>query len=257
MGNGNSAPPQSPVQSETCLDQPIYWVDSRGMSCTNYADYQWCTQDGDYGDGWDDDWGSFSNYADEDGVDASQACCLCGGGNEFGMGLSKNLRFPEGYTMQLDGQFEVTSGNEGCANGYFFQEGDVPGRGTIDGRGGFEVVSSNCDSCASLCDSAATCKSYECSPSTLRCNLNTVQSPTQGMHQDFLFCSKGAVSKLCTFTLLWAGNGGGGGQFTSLLSLHSHHNSTRITTPTPHLTPPHNAHMHHKPSHTSPQVPCQ
>ena len=49
-------------------------------TCQKYKDSKWCTLDGGYGTGWLSSYGSFSTFANSEGVDASQACCACGGG---------------------------------------------------------------------------------------------------------------------------------------------------------------------------------
>jgi hypothetical protein len=54
------------------------WRDKDDARCIDYADYYYC-QNGGYGSGWHESWGPFSDYA-VDGIDASQACCACGGG---------------------------------------------------------------------------------------------------------------------------------------------------------------------------------
>ena len=37
----------------------------------------WCTADGEEGDGWGEWWGSFEDY-EVDGLSAKDACCGCG-----------------------------------------------------------------------------------------------------------------------------------------------------------------------------------
>lgn len=67
-----------------CLDRPN-WVDSYGYTCKLYADGQYCTADGGFGPGWDPSWGSdYRAYTSADGIDATQACCACGGGLRIG-----------------------------------------------------------------------------------------------------------------------------------------------------------------------------
>merc|ERR1712039_745031 len=72
-----------------------------------------------------------------------------------------------------------------CANGYYFQIGDIPGNGI----GGLQQVS-NCNECGKLCSDRSTCLSYECSPTELKCNLNNVANPTAGAYGDYNFCTK-------------------------------------------------------------------
>ena len=75
-----------------------------------------------------------------------------------------------------------------CEIGYTNVTGDIPGWGSIDGRGYGASVAS-CAACASLCDDTAGCRSYECSPTALLCNLNDVALPTKPISfLDFAFC---------------------------------------------------------------------
>ena len=69
--------------------------------------------------------------------------------------------------------------------------GDVAGFGTINGRGGDEVVASQ-DACANLCSAESSCKSYEFSPATNKCSLNTVATPDLPIiiYEDYIFCAK-------------------------------------------------------------------
>jgi len=61
----------------SCADQPD-WLDVTGESCASYVSNQWCTSTGGFGPSWTD--GAFSLFADKNGIDATQACCGCGGG---------------------------------------------------------------------------------------------------------------------------------------------------------------------------------
>ena len=63
-----------------------------------------------------------------------------------------------------------------CGSGYIKTNGDTPGWGRVGGRGGGERVST-CPACGKLCDGQSACKSFECSPKDLRCNLNHGRSP--------------------------------------------------------------------------------
>ena len=69
--------------------------------------------------------------------------------------------------------------------------GDVANFGTINGRGGGEVVA-NQDACADLCSAESSCKSYEFSPATKKCSLNTQATPDLPLIQfeDYIFCAK-------------------------------------------------------------------
>jgi hypothetical protein len=56
------------------------WLTSEGNTCKEYVEYQWCTSSGGYGVGWMPEWGVFTNFVDEYGFGANDACCVCGGG---------------------------------------------------------------------------------------------------------------------------------------------------------------------------------
>ena len=57
------------------------WVSKHGFSCEDHEKQGLCTNKGELGHGWDAAWGSsFADEADGDGIDATQACCQCGGG---------------------------------------------------------------------------------------------------------------------------------------------------------------------------------
>merc|ERR1719229_156058 len=80
--------------------------------------------------------------------------------------------------------------NGECANGYYPQIGDTPGRGIVDGAGFAEQVH-NCNECAKLCSDRDNCLSYECSKTQLKCNLNTGADPLlTKAHGDYAFCTK-------------------------------------------------------------------
>ena len=76
-----------------------------------------------------------------------------------------------------------------CADDYKVMTGDVGGWGKIGSRGGGESVE-DCDRCAYMCSGIAACRSYECSETELRCNLNTDSKPTHMDYKDYMFCSK-------------------------------------------------------------------
>eukprot|EP00667_Euglena_gracilis_P010632 EG_transcript_10842 len=66
-----------PLPTPGCTDLPG-WADSENASCAEYAANFFCNPDGSKGLGWVPSWGSFANYADKTGIDASKACCACG-----------------------------------------------------------------------------------------------------------------------------------------------------------------------------------
>ena len=64
-----------------------------------------------------------------------------------------------------------------CGKGYTLKHGDVPGWGKIGGHGGGESVA-DCNGCAAFCDQQKdACKSYECSETEKKCNLNPQDEP--------------------------------------------------------------------------------
>jgi hypothetical protein len=112
------------------------WRDKDEARCIDYADYYYC-QNGGYGPGWDESWGPFSDYA-VDGIDASQACCACGGGTSS---PSRDIN-PSGVGSGPDsgsashagsGSFEDASGGSGWGSG--------SGSASHAGSGSFEDAS--------------------------------------------------------------------------------------------------------------------
>lgn len=63
-----------------CVDTPKGWASSTAVNCQQYAERKWCTFAGKYGTGWKKGYVSFAKWANK-GVDATQACCVCGGGS--------------------------------------------------------------------------------------------------------------------------------------------------------------------------------
>jgi hypothetical protein len=70
----------STFRETTCMDKPLGWADKDGDTCAKYKSNKWCKPDGSNGIGWTSTAGSFSDWANSAGVDASQACCACGAG---------------------------------------------------------------------------------------------------------------------------------------------------------------------------------
>eukprot|EP00928_Gymnodinium_smaydae_P052294 TRINITY_DN360_c0_g2_i1.p1 TRINITY_DN360_c0_g2~~TRINITY_DN360_c0_g2_i1.p1 ORF type:complete len:4395 (-),score=487.31 TRINITY_DN360_c0_g2_i1:145-13329(-) len=67
--------------SKQCVDFPKDWADVEHSNCSKYEAKTWCTKDGLPGSGWRTTFGSFKDYA-VDGMDATSACCACGGGRQ-------------------------------------------------------------------------------------------------------------------------------------------------------------------------------
>ena len=78
-------PPQSVGATTTSVvnDGDKYvWIAQNGKTCEDYEVEKLCTSDGGFGTGWDQRLlGEFADYANTEGVDATQACCVCGGGS--------------------------------------------------------------------------------------------------------------------------------------------------------------------------------
>jgi len=70
-----------------CTDYPPSWTDSEGDACYIYKSLQFCTEYGEMGEGWSNDWGDFESFT-RDGFDASDACCACGGGSYSNQGFN-------------------------------------------------------------------------------------------------------------------------------------------------------------------------
>jgi hypothetical protein len=62
-----------------CKNSVKGWKDTRDQDCEDYAEGEWCTRHGRYGDGWLDEWGNFEDLA-VGGKSATEVCCVCGGG---------------------------------------------------------------------------------------------------------------------------------------------------------------------------------
>ena len=68
------------TSSTVCVDTPKGWASSTAVNCQQYAERKWCNDTGGYGTGWKKGYVSFAKWANK-GVDATQACCVCGGGS--------------------------------------------------------------------------------------------------------------------------------------------------------------------------------
>jgi len=59
------------------------WMDAKDKDCQDYAEGEFCTRHGGYGDAWLDEWGTFEDVSVK-GKSAKEACCVCGGGDREG-----------------------------------------------------------------------------------------------------------------------------------------------------------------------------
>ena len=78
-----------------------------------------------------------------------------------------------------------------CGANYTEQTGQIPGDGKVNCRGGGEAVAS-CPVCADLCTANwPSCRSYECSPTALKCSLNYNWNATSStVSGDYMFCHR-------------------------------------------------------------------
>ena len=76
-----SQPAQGRMASDSggnvCNPDSTNWVDTSGYPCANYGLENLCTSDGNYGSGWNADWGLFEHYATYDGYNGFN-CPECG-----------------------------------------------------------------------------------------------------------------------------------------------------------------------------------
>jgi len=85
------------------------------------VEQQWCSPNGSYGPGWNTSaWGTFDDYA-ANGVNASQACCGCGGGRTDGCQDSpKGWADSYGYSCLVYVQDQWCDVNGAYGNGWKF-----------------------------------------------------------------------------------------------------------------------------------------
>ena len=96
----------------------------------------------------------------------------------------------------------LTIGNLACAAGFNLVPGDVAGSGTLCNQGGGEEVS-ECADCAAKCLACDGCRSYECSVTQLKCNLNTEPKPSTDKNNiDYAFCERGRKQRGGTFCVV-------------------------------------------------------
>jgi hypothetical protein len=139
-----SSAPRPPSVPADCADSPADWVSSTKSSCQQYKDKKWCTLDGKPGPGWKKEYGTFAEWA-VGGKDATQACCVCGGGEGTGSLPSsrKHRRPPPPTPPKPVGEVEENQVPQGLD-----LEGDARGDasgalGRSDGGGDAKVLSAS------------------------------------------------------------------------------------------------------------------
>jgi len=85
-----------------------------------------------------------------------------------------------------------------CPSSYIYTAGDVGGWGSLPG--GRLTSVDNIETCAGHCDANSNCCSFEYSPRTKKCNLNSECQPTKEVFEDFNFCVKAQGSTTTTTT---------------------------------------------------------
>ena len=125
-----------------CENTPADWTSAASnasarissLSCKGYQTLDLCTFDGGYGPGWDPTDGIFSDWSSE-GIDATQACCVCGGGRPTpGPSVCLNCSSVGPSMVSRDGTtcvscpagFQPTQYREDCME-------CPPGRASLDG----------------------------------------------------------------------------------------------------------------------------
>jgi len=86
----------------------------------------------------------------------------------------------------------VTQTGAKCADGFTLATGeqqDIPDWGDVEYIGdGMKVAS--CGECQAACLANDKCRSTECSPNDLKCNLNEARNPTAGRSLNYDFCMR-------------------------------------------------------------------
>jgi len=91
----------------------VEWHDIDGDDCEVYAENQWCTLNGKPGTGWDETWGTLSEFQ-ANGFTALTACCACGGGS---VGGSSSARYTyAGCTCKKDWRMDDMICSHTCCN---------------------------------------------------------------------------------------------------------------------------------------------
>ena len=67
------------AQQTNCIDIPN-WHDNYNYRCEHYDQGNFCTSNGSLGRGWEEEWGAIADWKVDGGMDATKACCVCGGG---------------------------------------------------------------------------------------------------------------------------------------------------------------------------------
>jgi hypothetical protein len=145
----------------SCTDTPN-WMSTTQATCADYAGRHWCTSSGGYGPGWNGGYGTFDQWGSADGVDATDACCACGGGSSNGDGGCEEtyqalISFEQECAVAL-GRTELNSVE--CAGKSC---GDCGGGGAAGGAtGSCGWCSALGGSCSSTCvTTAGECEAYD------------------------------------------------------------------------------------------------
>lgn len=99
-----------------CHDVPKDWRSSEGDPCSIYELNSYCTAEGREGLGWNHcAWGSITDYADDKGISALQACCACGGGSDPAPPLPPTPAPPPSNCTDDPKNWKSSEGDSCCA----------------------------------------------------------------------------------------------------------------------------------------------
>jgi len=155
----------------------------KGRGCDSYWDRDACLSSKD-------------GRASENYSFMNDPCVWCGGSScttnndnkcepETWLFAQTNRAVRSSYMEFASAQCSTALTCQSCPDGYFMQEGDIEGWGIGGGR-----AVASCQECANFCSGMDNCKSFECSPTELRCHMNEEADPSQEKYKDYMFCTK-------------------------------------------------------------------
>jgi hypothetical protein len=135
-----------------------YWASGGIYDCNTYHHNHWCTYKGHVGKGWDwDKWGRITDQTQtENGMNALQACCACGGGTRHNVSLPVGPAFAGHYTLVKD-MWDPPEAVPGMTPGSFYcpiglgPSGPNQKQGTIQCQAGSECCGRTCCAPGEVC----------------------------------------------------------------------------------------------------------
>lgn len=185
-GGGTAAEELMPAAEEACSESPAGWVGSSGRNCEFYADNKLCTADGDYGEGWGSEFGTFEDYAAKDGSTAITACCQCGGGQ----GAEKEKKTKEKKSTDKRAAEPAAATSAATVEKIVEVPTYIPtvhdntdetcdGSDSPWGLKGQKHEVKSLDECEELCSSGKECRFIQYQPSKSMCHLYSDCSKTR------------------------------------------------------------------------------